>query len=50
VALIGRARRSRRRRPSRHTALDARGIAEQAMHIAAAICIYSNDNLTIEVL
>jgi ATP-dependent HslUV protease subunit HslV len=33
-----------------HTALDARGIAEQAMHIAAAICIYSNDELTVEVL
>src|SRR6478736_5823934 len=33
-----------------HTTLDARGIAEQAMHIAAAICIYSNDQLTVEVL
>src|SRR5918993_5125844 len=33
-----------------HTTLDARGIAEQAMHIAAAICIYSNDSLTVEVL
>ena len=33
-----------------HTSLDARGIAEQAMHIAAAICIYSNDQLTVEVL
>jgi ATP-dependent HslUV protease, peptidase subunit HslV len=33
-----------------HTTLDARGIAEQAMHIAAAICIYSNDHLAIEVL
>jgi ATP-dependent HslUV protease subunit HslV len=33
-----------------HTALDARGIAEQAMHIAASICIYSNDHLTIETL
>ena len=33
-----------------HTNLDARAIAEQAMHIASAICIYSNDNLTIEVL
>ena len=32
-----------------HTALDARGIAEQAMQIAAGICIYSNDNLTVEV-
>ena len=35
---------------AQHTSLDARGIAEQAMHIAAAICIYSNDSLTIEVL
>jgi ATP-dependent HslUV protease subunit HslV len=33
-----------------HTSLDARSIAEQAMQIAAAICIYSNDNLTVEVL
>jgi len=33
-----------------HTSLDARAIAEQAMQIAAKICIYSNDNLTIEVL
>src|SRR3954453_15842116 len=28
-----------------NTELGARAIAEQAMHIAAAICIYSNDNL-----
>ena len=35
---------------AQHTALDARGIAEQAMHIAAAICVYSNDTLTIESL
>ena len=33
-----------------HTTLDARSIAEQAMQIAARICIYSNDTLTIEVL
>jgi ATP-dependent HslUV protease subunit HslV len=33
-----------------HTALDARAIAEQAMQIAGAICIYSNQNLTVEVL
>ena len=33
-----------------HTTLDARTIAEQAMLIAAGICIYSNDNLTVEVL
>ena len=35
---------------AQHTTLDARGIAEQAMHIAADICIYSNDSLTVEVL
>jgi ATP-dependent HslUV protease subunit HslV len=35
---------------ARHTTLDARTIAEEAMHIAASICIYSNDTLTIEVL
>jgi len=33
-----------------HTSLDAPAIAEQAMRIAAGICIYSNDNLTVEVL
>src|SRR3954453_11025484 len=35
---------------AQHTTLSARAIAEQAMHIAAAICIYSNDTLTVEVL
>jgi ATP-dependent HslUV protease subunit HslV len=35
---------------ARHTGLDARAIAEQAMKIAAAICIYTNDVLTIEEL
>jgi ATP-dependent HslUV protease, peptidase subunit HslV len=35
---------------ARHTTLDARAIAEQAMQIAAAICIYTNDSLTIESL
>ena len=33
-----------------HTTLDARAIAEQAMQIAGAICIYSNQTLTVEVL
>jgi ATP-dependent HslUV protease subunit HslV len=35
---------------ARHTSLDARQIAEEAMGIAANICIYSNDSITIEVL
>jgi ATP-dependent HslUV protease subunit HslV len=35
---------------ARHTSLDARGIAEQAMNIAASICIYTNDSITIEEL
>jgi ATP-dependent HslUV protease subunit HslV len=35
---------------ARHTTLDARAIAEQAMQFAAAICIYTNDSLTIESL
>jgi ATP-dependent HslUV protease subunit HslV len=35
---------------ARHTSLDARQIASDAMNIAAAICIYSNDNITIEAL
>lgn len=33
-----------------HTTLDARTIAEQAMRIAGAICIYTNENITIETL
>jgi ATP-dependent HslUV protease subunit HslV len=35
---------------ARHTELDARQIAEQAMTIAAGICIYTNQTLTIEAL
>jgi ATP-dependent HslUV protease subunit HslV len=34
----------------RHTDLDARAIAENAMNVAASICIYSNSNLAIEEL
>ncbi len=34
----------------KHTQLDARTIAEEAMRIAAAICIYTNDQLVIEEL
>jgi ATP-dependent HslUV protease, peptidase subunit HslV len=34
----------------RHSSLDARAIAEQAMTIAAGICIYTNAALTIEEL
>ena len=32
----------------KHTELDAKAIAEEAMHIAAGICIYTNDNINIE--
>ena len=35
---------------ARHTELDARGIAEQAMSIAAGICIYTNATITVEEL
>lgn len=35
---------------SRHSQLTARQIAEEAMSIAAGICIYTNSNLTIEEL
>ncbi len=35
---------------ARHTTLDARTIASQAMEIAAGICIYTNAMLTIESL
>ena len=34
----------------RHTALDAKAIALEAMAIAAELCIYTNDRLTIEEL
>lgn len=34
----------------RHSQLDAKSIVEQAMAIAADICIYTNKNFTIEVL
>ncbi len=33
-----------------HSALDARGIAEESLKIAASICIYTNDNIMIEEL
>ena len=35
---------------ARYTTLDARTIAESAMGVAAGICIYTNNNLTIEEL
>jgi ATP-dependent HslUV protease subunit HslV len=35
---------------ARHPSLHARAIAEEAMRIAASICIYTNANLTIEQL
>ncbi len=35
---------------SRHSALDARAIAEQSMLVAADICIYTNASVTIEEL
>ena len=35
---------------ARHTELGARDIAREAMTIAAAICIYSNDTITVEAL
>ena len=34
----------------KHTQLDARTIAEEAMRTAAEICVYTNDQLTIEEL
>ncbi len=34
----------------KHTQLDARAIAEEAMHTAATICVYTNDQLTFEEL
>jgi len=34
----------------KHTQLDARTIAEEAMRVAAGICVYTNDQLTFEEL
>ena len=34
----------------KHTALTAREIAEEALRIAARLCIYTNDHITIEVM
>jgi ATP-dependent HslUV protease subunit HslV len=34
----------------RETELDAKSIAEKAMNIAAEICIYTNDRITVEAL
>jgi len=34
----------------RHSDLDARGVLEASMKIAAALCIYTNDRITIEEL
>src|SRR5258708_7657851 len=34
----------------KHTPLTAREIAEEALRIAASICIYTNDNITVESL
>ncbi|MFT7583514.1 MAG: ATP-dependent HslUV protease subunit HslV, partial [Myxococcota bacterium] len=34
----------------RHSDLDARTVAEAAMGIAADICIYTNGNLTVEMM
>jgi ATP-dependent HslUV protease subunit HslV len=33
-----------------HSALPARGVAEEAMKLAAEICIYTNDRITVEEL
>jgi ATP-dependent HslUV protease subunit HslV len=33
-----------------HSALSARGIAEEAMKIAASLCVYTNEQVTIEEL
>ena len=33
-----------------HSELDAKAIVTEAMHIAAGICVYTNDNITVETL
>jgi ATP-dependent HslUV protease subunit HslV len=34
----------------KHTDLDARAIATEALHIAGSVCIYTNDNIVFEEL
>jgi len=34
----------------KHSTLSARQIAEEAMHIAASLCVYTNDQITVEEL
>ncbi|HEX6177611.1 MAG TPA: ATP-dependent protease subunit HslV, partial [Thermoanaerobaculia bacterium] len=34
----------------KHSSMTAAEIAKEAMHIAASICIYTNDNITVETL
>lgn len=34
----------------KHTSMSAAEIAEEAMHVAAGICIYTNENITVESL
>jgi ATP-dependent HslUV protease subunit HslV len=34
----------------KHTQLSAEEVAREAMHVAAEICIYTNDNITVETL
>jgi ATP-dependent HslUV protease, peptidase subunit HslV len=33
-----------------HSDLDAKSIAAEAMRVAASICVYTNDHVTVEVL
>ena len=50
---IGSAAPSRWPRPARcvaHSDLDAKAIAAEAMRIAAGICVYTNDQVTVEEL
>lgn len=35
---------------AKHTDKSAKGLAEEAMHIAAEICIYTNDHITVEAI
>jgi ATP-dependent HslUV protease subunit HslV len=35
---------------SKHSSLSAAEIAEEALRIAASICVYTNDNITMEIL
>jgi ATP-dependent HslUV protease subunit HslV len=35
---------------TRHTGMDKRAVAEESMRVAGELCVYTNDQLTIETI